>query len=345
MDVQGHCDDRFAEVAEEFERNFAERGELGASVGRHGRRRDRRRPLGRARRPRADPRRGTRTRSCVVMSSTKGATALARHLLASAGELDLDEPVADVLARVRGRRQGGRARPPPAHPPGRPARPCASPCPPGGFYDWDGMVDRLAAEAPVLGAGHPARLPRPHLRVPRRRGGAAGDRPYASARSSPTRSPARSASTCGSGCRGSSTVGWPRSLPPPAAGPGDPIRRFMLQAMTDPTSIPGLVMLQQRRLPRARRVGLARPRWRPSCRRPAASTNARALAGLYRAIVHDRPDRPVHARRRGHRPDGRGAVGRRRGRRPARPRSLDARLPQGAAARPRGVEPPRRRRR
>ena len=32
MDVQGHCDDRFAEVAEEFERNFAERGELGASV-------------------------------------------------------------------------------------------------------------------------------------------------------------------------------------------------------------------------------------------------------------------------------------------------------------------------
>jgi CubicO group peptidase (beta-lactamase class C family) len=32
MDVQGHCDERFAGVAEEFERNLAERGELGASV-------------------------------------------------------------------------------------------------------------------------------------------------------------------------------------------------------------------------------------------------------------------------------------------------------------------------
>src|SRR4029450_8498694 len=32
MDVQGHCDERFAGVAREFERNFAERGELGASV-------------------------------------------------------------------------------------------------------------------------------------------------------------------------------------------------------------------------------------------------------------------------------------------------------------------------
>jgi len=32
MDVQGHCDDRFNGVADEFERNFAERGELGASV-------------------------------------------------------------------------------------------------------------------------------------------------------------------------------------------------------------------------------------------------------------------------------------------------------------------------
>jgi hypothetical protein len=33
MDVQGHCDERFAGVAEEFERNLAARGELGASPG------------------------------------------------------------------------------------------------------------------------------------------------------------------------------------------------------------------------------------------------------------------------------------------------------------------------
>jgi hypothetical protein len=30
--VHGYCDERFAEVAEEFRRNFSERGELGASV-------------------------------------------------------------------------------------------------------------------------------------------------------------------------------------------------------------------------------------------------------------------------------------------------------------------------
>ena len=32
MDVEGYCDPRFASVAEEFERNFIERGDLGASV-------------------------------------------------------------------------------------------------------------------------------------------------------------------------------------------------------------------------------------------------------------------------------------------------------------------------
>jgi CubicO group peptidase (beta-lactamase class C family) len=32
MTVQGSCEPRFAQVAEEFERNLAERGEVGASV-------------------------------------------------------------------------------------------------------------------------------------------------------------------------------------------------------------------------------------------------------------------------------------------------------------------------
>ena len=31
-DVEGYCDPRFASVAEEFARNFTERGDLGASV-------------------------------------------------------------------------------------------------------------------------------------------------------------------------------------------------------------------------------------------------------------------------------------------------------------------------
>ncbi|HET6664188.1 MAG TPA: serine hydrolase domain-containing protein, partial [Acidimicrobiales bacterium] len=92
MEPQGHCDERFAQVAEEFERNLAERGDLGASVaitvggetvvdlwGGW-----------------VDP---DRTRSwdkdtlVVVMSCTKGATALCAHLLATTGDLDLDAPV------------------------------------------------------------------------------------------------------------------------------------------------------------------------------------------------------------------------------------------------------------
>ena len=31
MEVNGHCDERFAAVRDEFERNFTERGDVGAS--------------------------------------------------------------------------------------------------------------------------------------------------------------------------------------------------------------------------------------------------------------------------------------------------------------------------
>ena len=31
MEIHGYCDDRFSRVREEFEKNFAERGDIGAS--------------------------------------------------------------------------------------------------------------------------------------------------------------------------------------------------------------------------------------------------------------------------------------------------------------------------
>ena len=65
---------------------------------------------------------------------------------------------------------------------------------------WDPIVEALAAQAPLLGAGHGPRLPRRHLRLARRRGRAPGRRAQPRARSSPTRSPRRSGSTSGSGC-------------------------------------------------------------------------------------------------------------------------------------------------
>src|SRR4051794_37828312 len=91
--VEGQCDEAFTEVREEFERNFAERGEVGATVcvtvggetvvdlwG------------GTTALDGGEP--WAENTLCVVMSCTKGATALCAHLLASAGELDFDATVA-----------------------------------------------------------------------------------------------------------------------------------------------------------------------------------------------------------------------------------------------------------
>lgn len=91
--VHGHCDPRFGAVREAFEENFRERGELGAAVavtvdgvtvvdlwGGW-----------------ADPARTRpweRDTVVNVWSTTKGPVALAAHLLADRGLLDLDAPVA-----------------------------------------------------------------------------------------------------------------------------------------------------------------------------------------------------------------------------------------------------------
>ena len=92
-EIHGRVDDRFARVRAEFARNFAERGEVGASfytivAGRSvvdlwGGFAD---PA--AQRPWAED------ALVMVHSATKGAAALCAHLLASRGALDLDAPVA-----------------------------------------------------------------------------------------------------------------------------------------------------------------------------------------------------------------------------------------------------------
>src|SRR5579875_4193530 len=93
MNIHGVCDARFHGVREEFERNFAERGEVGASVcvmiegrtvvdlwggvaDRHTHRPWERDTIG------------------LVWSSTKGATALCAHILIARGLLELDRTVA-----------------------------------------------------------------------------------------------------------------------------------------------------------------------------------------------------------------------------------------------------------
>jgi CubicO group peptidase (beta-lactamase class C family) len=142
--VNGVCEQKFARVREEFERNFAERGEVGASVcvmvdgepvvdlwGGDGWERD---------------------TVSVVFSTTKGVTALCAHVLASRGQLDLAAPVATYWPEFA---QAGKEDITVgmllSHRAGLPV--VTTPLAEGAFYDWDGMVDALAAERPLWEPG------------------------------------------------------------------------------------------------------------------------------------------------------------------------------------------------
>ena len=98
--IHGECDFQFLRVRDEFDRNFAERGELGASVcvvvdGA---------PVVDLWGGVADPHTGRewdRDTLNVVMSCSKGLTATCVNMLVDRGQIDLDTPVVPVLARVR----------------------------------------------------------------------------------------------------------------------------------------------------------------------------------------------------------------------------------------------------
>jgi CubicO group peptidase (beta-lactamase class C family) len=151
MTVQGECDARFGAVREEFERNFTERGEVGASVcvtvdGRAvvdlwGGVADRRtgRPW-------------ERDTLVVVWSCTKGAVALCAHILASRGLLDFDAPIARYWPEfAQAGKDGITVRLLLSHQAGLPA--VRAPLRPGDLYDWDCMAGAIAAEAPFWPPG------------------------------------------------------------------------------------------------------------------------------------------------------------------------------------------------
>jgi CubicO group peptidase (beta-lactamase class C family) len=151
MEIQGVCDPKFGEVREAFERNFSERGDVGASVcvvvegetvvdlwGGV-----------------ADTDTGAPWQEdtiTIVMSMTKGATALCAHVLADRGELDIDLPVAHYWPEFA---QNGKDRIPVRmllnHQAGLPG--FREPIPAGKPYDWEYMIDRLAAERPFWEPG------------------------------------------------------------------------------------------------------------------------------------------------------------------------------------------------
>lgn len=137
--------DGFAEVAAEFEKNFSDRGELGASLN-----------------VRVDGETvldlwGGSTSSrdgqpweadtlVTAFSCTKGATAACAYLLADRGQLDLDAPIADIWPELPAAQQGATVRMALDHSLGLPAvrHRLAN----DGCTQWDVMTEALEATEP-----------------------------------------------------------------------------------------------------------------------------------------------------------------------------------------------------
>jgi CubicO group peptidase (beta-lactamase class C family) len=141
----------FKAVRDEFVRNFTERGEVGASVSVM---------LGGVTVVDlwggiADPATQapwTKDTLVHVWSCTKGVTALCAHILASRGQLDLDAPVVSYWPEFgQNGKQNVTVEQLMSHKAGVPA--IRAPLPAGALYDWDFMVDALAAEAPFWEPG------------------------------------------------------------------------------------------------------------------------------------------------------------------------------------------------
>jgi CubicO group peptidase (beta-lactamase class C family) len=282
--VHGYCDERFAEVAEEFRRNFSERGELGASVSVavDGETMvdlwggwtdpDRRVPW-------------EEDTLCLVMSCTKGATALCAHMLAVLGELDFDAPVSTYWPEFAANgKEGVLVRHVLSHQAGLPA--LRAPLEPGAFYDWDHMVELLAAEAPFWPPGstygyHGLTFGFLVGEIVRRVSG----RDLGTFFSEEVAGPLEIDFQIG--LPESERDRLTRLNPPAPPAPGEPVSRYMELVMTDPASVQALMMINT--------GGYLVPgEWDSpaalSAVLPATGgvANARALAGMYRGIVSER---------------------------------------------------------
>ncbi len=149
--VRGTCAPEFGLVREEFERNFAERGEVGASVtvmvaG------ETVVDLWAGVADAATDRRWEQDTTAVVWSCTKGATALCAHILADRGELDVDAPVGRYWPEFAcSGKEAITVRMLLSHQAALPA--VRRELPAGAFYDWELMTSTLAAESPCWTPG------------------------------------------------------------------------------------------------------------------------------------------------------------------------------------------------
>ncbi len=281
MTTNGTCEPRFAEVREEFERNFAERGEVGASVcvtvdgetvvdlwgGA------------------ADPatnRSWDEDTVCVVWSSTKGAVALCAHMLISRGQLDLHAPVADYWPEfAKNGKDAITVRQLLSHQAGLAA--ISEPLPEGGLCDWELVVDLLAKQEPLWEPGtrngyHALTFGHLVGELVRRIDGRSIGRFFDDEVAKPLGL--------------DFWIGLAEEIEPrvapiiPAELPADPseLPLFYQLALSDPTSLPGLVMLNSGGL---MMPGACDTREVHAAEIPAANgvANARALAGMYRPLA------------------------------------------------------------
>ena len=151
MTVSGKCDPKFKRVREEFERNFKEREEVGASVcvtlegetvvdlwG------------GTADVDTGEP--WKEDTVSIVLSSTKGATALCAHILASRGQLDIDAPAVKYWPEFgKAGKENITVKMLLNHTAGLPA--IRKPLPKGAYFDWDVMVRALEEQEPFWEPG------------------------------------------------------------------------------------------------------------------------------------------------------------------------------------------------
>ena len=286
--VSGGWAPGFRRVRDEFVRNFAERGEVGASVcvmlGGV--------PVVDLWGGTADPTTGSpwqRDTLVHVWSCTKAVTSLCAHLLASRGQLDLDAPVVQYWPEFgQNGKQNTTVEMLMSHKAGVPA--LREPLPMGAMYDWDFMVDALAAEAPFWEPGtrhgyHALTYGFLVGEVIRRVSG------------KPLGDFVRDEITGPLGL--DLWMGLPASedhrVAPsiPADPPAPPFPNWLLLALTDPTSVPALIFFNNggyltpgeadTRAAREAVMGAV-----------GAITNARALAKMYAEIIRPRlPFRPA----------------------------------------------------
>jgi len=144
-------DSRFERVREEFERNFAERGEVGASVCVTVDGETVVDLWGGVADP-ADERAWERDTIGVVWSCTKGATALCAHMLVARGQLGLDELVSASWPEfAKNGKETITVRMLLAHQAGLAA--FREPIPDDEYLDWDAITERLAAQEPLWAPG------------------------------------------------------------------------------------------------------------------------------------------------------------------------------------------------